>query len=272
MQKITNVLTMLSFLVARLVHAEPSSLATQTAKDIGLSLAYYQYEEPRLMSLKGAKIGLDFSATKAWQDEQFIRAELRSAYGRLNYNSYGTGSASGEPDWYVEARGMMGKDWSYNNDVIAAYTGLGYRYLFNDGRGVSSSGALGYRRKSNYFYLPIGIIYRSNYDARAKLVTTLEYDHFLIGRQISKLSDTGLGYDDVKNSQRSGYGLKLSILYEKDRLSFGPYLNSWNIDQSNWMPLYQHGLPVFDSSGSQLGGGEPKNDTIELGLKVSQKF
>ena len=272
MQKITKVLTMLCLLVTCVAYAETSNLATQTGKDIGLTLAYYQYEEPRLMSLKGAKIGLDFSATKAWQNEQFIRAELRSAYGRLNYNSYGTGSVSGEPDWYIEARGMMGKDWSYNNDVIAAYIGLGYRYLFNDGRGATSSGALGYRRKSSYVYLPIGIIYRSNYDARAKLVTTLEYDHFLIGRQISKLSDIGLGLGDVRNSQRSGYGLKLSIQYEKDRLSFGPYLNSWNIDRSNWMPLYQYGLPVFDSGGFQLGGVEPQNDTIELGLKVSQKF
>ena len=110
------------------------------------------------MSSKGSKMGLDLRTTKVLQNQQFIRGDLRYAFGTVDYN--GSGSASGEPDWYIEARGLVGKDWLINDAVFSPYTGLGYRYLFNDGRGISSTGYAGYRRESNYFYLPVGIIHR----------------------------------------------------------------------------------------------------------------
>jgi hypothetical protein len=155
---------------------------------------------------------------------------------------------------------------------LAAYTGFGYRFLFNDGRGITTTGNWGYRRASNYLYLPIGLIHRSALNDQARLVSTLEYDYLLFGKQISKLSDGGQGDSDLINTQRRGYGLKLSVMYEKDNWSVGPYLHYWNIDRSNWVPEYKNGLPKFDPNGFQLGGVEPKNNTIESGFKVSQKF
>lgn len=192
-----------------------------------------------------------------------MRGDLRYAIGTVDYN--GSGSASGEPDWYIEARGLVGKDWVINEAVLAAYTGVGYRYLFNDARGITSTGAAGYRRESNYFYLPIGIIHRMNIKDQAKLVSTMEYDHLLSGTQNSRLSDTGLGYSDVTNNQSGGYGLKLSIMYEKSKWAIGPYAYYWNIGQSNTAILYQYGTPVGT-------GWEPKNNTVEFGFKASQQF
>ncbi len=148
------------------------------------------------MSLKGSKLGLDLQTTKVLEDEQFIRGELRYAIGLVDYNSYRTGSATGDPDWYIEARGLVGKDWAANDAVLAAYTGIGYRFLFNDGRGITSTGNWGYRRESSYFYLPIGITHRVALPDQARLVSTLEYDHLLAGKQISRLSDGGVGYSD----------------------------------------------------------------------------
>jgi hypothetical protein len=40
------------------------------------------------------------------------------------------------------------------------YAGLGFRYLYNDLRGTSSTGAIGYRRESHYFYVPLGVTLR----------------------------------------------------------------------------------------------------------------
>jgi hypothetical protein len=266
MKKITAVLITIAALVAATTaRAESTTLKTQTGNDIGLSLSSYQYQEPGIMSLKGVKIGLDLHTVKVLQNDQFIRGDLRYAFGTVDYNSNGTGSASGEPDWYIEARVLVGKDWLTNDAVFSPYTGLGYRYLFNDGRGITSTGAGGYRRESNYFYLPIGIIHRRALNDQARLVSTLEYDHLLAGKQISSLSDTGLGFNDVMNNQSSGYGLKLSIMYEQSKWAIGPYADYWNIGPSDIAPLYQNGILVG-------GGREPQNNTVEFGLKASQQF
>jgi hypothetical protein len=251
------------FAATSTVHAESSTLKTRTGNDIGLSLSSYQYQEPGIMSLKGSKMGLDLHTSKVLQNDHFIRGELRCALGLADYN--GSGSASGEQDWYIEARGLVGKDWLTNYAVFSPYTGLGYRYLSNDGRGISSVGAGGYRRESNYFYLPIGIIHRRALNAQARLVSTLEYDRLLAGKQISKLSDTGLGYGDATNNQSNGYGLKLSVIYEKDKWAIGPYAHYWKISESDIALVYRYGAP--DSFWV-----EPKNNTVEFGLKASQQF
>jgi hypothetical protein len=245
------------------VRAETTTLKTLTGNDIGLSLSSYQYQEPGVMSLKGGKMGLDLRATKVLQSERFIRGDLRYAAGTVDYN--GSGNATGMLDWYIEARGLVGKDWVIKDAVLSPYAGLGYRYLFNDGRGISSTGAAGYRRESDYLYLPIGITHRRALDERARLVGTLEYDYLLAGKQSSRLSDTGLGYSDVANNQSNGYGLKLSIMYEKDKWAIGPYVYYWNISQSDTALVYQNGIPAFI-------GAEPENNTVEFGLKASQQF
>jgi hypothetical protein len=267
MKKMAAVLITIAVLsVTTTVSAEPSVLNTQAGYNIGVSSSYYQYQEPGIMSAKGNKIGLDLRATQAFQNGMFIRGDLRYALGLVDYTSNSTGSATGEPDWYIEARGLFGKDWPINdNTVLSPYAGVGYRYLFNDARGITSTGAAGYRRESNYFYLPIGVIHRTALNDQARLVSTLEYDHLLAGKQISSLSDTGLGYGDVTNNQHSGYGLKLSIMYEKSKWAIGPYANYWNIGQSDTVLVYRYGTPV-------AFGWEPKNNTVEFGVKASYQF
>lgn len=220
------------------------------------------------MSSEGSKIGVDLRTTQLLQNEQFIRGDLRYAFGTVDYTSNGTGSSTGEPDWYIEARVLVGKDWLINDAVISPYIGAGYRYLFNDARGISCTASqcyFGYRRESNYFYLPIGIIHRSSLSDQARLVSTLEYDHLLAGKQISRLSDGGnVGSSDVTNNQTSGHGLKLSFMYEKDNWAIGPFAHFWNIAASDI---------AYCNDGIQAGWCmEPKNNTVEFGLKVSQQF
>jgi hypothetical protein len=266
MKKISISLFAITLLLTSLAaRAESNGLSTQSGGDIGLSVSSYQYEEPNFMTLKGVKLGLDARATQVLQNDVFIRGEVRYAFGAVDYNSNGTGSASGELDWYIEGRGLVGKDWNITNAVMSAYTGFGYRYLFNDARGISSTGAAGYRRESNYYYLPLGIIHRSALQNQAKLVNTIEFDRLLSGKQFTKLSDAGLGFGDVTNNQSSGFGLKLSAMYEKDNLAIGPYLHYWNIDRSDVALIFQNNALVG-------AGVEPQNNTVEFGLKVSGHF
>jgi len=256
-------LSFLALLATNAVHAETVTL--KTSSNFGASLSFYRYEEPDFMSLTGGKVGLDISSIKVLKRGLFIRGDLRYAFGTVDYNSNSTGSSSGELDWYTEARGLIGKGWGFNNMFFAGYTGFGYRFLFHDGRSISSTGAGGYRRESNYFYAPIGVINRTHIIDHAILVSNLEYDHLLSGKQVSKLSDAGQGYSNVTNSQTKGYGLKLSIMYEKDKWMVGPYAHYWNINDSDFALVYQNGIPVGT-------GQEPRNNTVEFGLKVGQQF
>lgn len=266
-KKLVAVLITIAMLpVTTSARADSINLKPQTGNDVGLSLSSYQYQEPGYMSLKGAKMGLDLHTTKVLQNDQFIRGDLRFAFGPVDYNSTDSGSASGYPDWYIEARGLIGKDWALNEAVLAAYTGLGYRYLFNDARGITSAGRSGYRRESNYLYLPVGIIHHMALNDQARLESTLEYDLLLVGKQISSLSDVGGGYSDVTNTQNNGYGLRLSVMYQKSKWAFGPYAYYWNIGQSDIVPEIRYGVPTG------RGLAEPKNNTVEFGLKASQQF
>ena len=254
--------TIVALLATATTWAEPL-LVTQTGSDIGLSLSTYRYQEPGVMSSEGPKIGLDLRTIKVLQNGPFLRGELRSALGSVDYT--GSGSANGQQDWYIEGRGLVGRDWAIDEAMLSPYTGLGYRYLSNDARGITTTGAAGYRRESNYLYLPIGVTHRVALDELARLVTEVEYDHLLMGKQFSRLSDAGLGYGDVTNNQSSGYGLKLSSRYEKDNWAIGPYAHYWSIGQSDTELVYRNGaLYGF--------GWEPKNNTVEFGLKASQKF
>ena len=248
--------------VSSIARAESTTLASQTGNDIGVSLSSYQYREQDLMSLTGAKIGLDLRTTKVLQHQLFVRGDLRYAFGSVDYS--GTGNSDGHQDWYLETRGLVGKDWMIRGAGVSPYIGLGYRYLANDLRGFTSTGYWGYRRESNYLYLPIGVTHRIALNIRARLVTELEYDHLLSGNQISRFSDGGGGYSDVTNNQSSGYGLKLNVMYEKNNWAIGPYLHHWNIDQSDTVLVYWNGSPYIVT--------EPKNDTVEFGMKARQQF
>lgn len=225
------------------------------------------------MSLNGLKGGIDLRMTRAYPARRaFLRGELRYAGGRVDYTSNGTGSSSGEPDWYIEGRALIGNDWPLNAATVSPYIGLGYRFLLNDGRGITSTGATGYRRESTYLYLPVGIILRTGLDSGDEMAGSFEYDHLLSGNQFTKLSDVGAGYGDLDNKQNKGYGVKLRLSYATAHWSFGPYLHYWNIADSDWKPLYQFGVPVFDNNGNPDGGIEPSNRTTEIGLEFNQPF
>ncbi len=238
---------------------------TQSGSEFGVSLGSYRYEEPGLMSLQGLKGGFDLRITRTHFDRHtFLRGELRYAGGTVDYTSNGTGSSSGEPDWYFEGRALIGNDWLLKSATLSSYAGLGYRFLFNDGRGITSTGAGGYRRQSNYIYFPAGFIYRTALRNGNEISGLVEYDHLLSGNQFTKLSDTGLGYSDLDSKQTDGYGVKLRLSYATPRWSAGPYLHYWNIAESAHNTIVRYGLPTAST------GWEPHNTTMEVGLQFSR--
>jgi len=234
------------------VAAQIPSLATSSENTFGISASNYKYDEPGYMTLKATKLGLDLSSTYApgakWphnaSDAWFYKAQLSYASGKADYTSPISGNLNNTPHWYYEARALMGKDIDMGSYVLSPFAGLGYRHLFNN---------LTYDRVSNYTTLPVGFTHKISLADQSQLHTTFEYMHLLSGEQRVKLGNQTYNLD-----QRSGYGIRLDMTRRYSTWSMGPTLTYWHLGQSE----VGYPTPLY----------EPKNNTLELGLKGAYRF
>lgn len=242
--------------------ADAGRLTSFSGWEVGAQVSGYKYEEPGLMKETGSKLGIAGRYTAVFSGGMFLSVGARLASGRNTYE--GSGTMSGVPDFLWEGRILGGRDFVFSAFALAPYVGLGYRGLYNDMRGITSTGAAGYRRLSQYLYLPLGMTHRVAVANASRMASTLEYDLFLRGRQTSYLSDTGFGIADLNNTQRGGHGLKASMAYETQRWSFGVFADYWKITQSD---------PAYVFVGNRLlVGWEPENHTLELGVFTKYHF
>jgi hypothetical protein len=251
----------------------PVNLKTQTGNEIGLTVSSYSYSEPSIsVSMKATNLGIDYTGTYAFGNNFFVLGNANYNNGQVNYS--GTGTQSGIPQFYYDFKGVIGYDFGFDGFNLSPYVGIGYRFLSQQWGGTSTStGALGYDRQSTYNYLPIGLIHRFAFNQKAKIETTFEYDYLLSGNQYSGLSSLNgqsgySGLPNVNNSQTSGYGLNLTIMYKEENWGVGPYYKYWNIQDSN--VVYSQ----FSRSGTTYIGGwqEPANTTNEYGVKAIYRF
>ena len=237
-------------------------VGTRPGWEVGIQISDYRYEEPDVgVKIWGPRVGLTAAYTKAETDNWFVRVDGRVGYGSLEYE--GSGTQDSVPDLVFEARGYFGKDFFPLRGVsLSPYAGLGFRYLYNDLRGPTSTGKVGYRRYSKYFYVPLGLSSRFNVSGKWSVLPTIEYDYFIIGRQESQLTDTGIpGLLDANNEQRKGYGYRLSVMVEKEAWAFGPWLHFWSIEDSDIVII-----------GNGVSGLEPQNETREYGIELKYRF
>jgi hypothetical protein len=243
---------------------QPGPLATRPGWELGVQAAHYEYLEPDFAKLSGSRGGVAGAYTFANPRGLFSRIDVRESYGSLTYR--GSGTKNNVPDLIFETRVVAGLDFFPGSSVsLSPYFGLGYRYLYNDLQGYSSSGAAGYRRYSNYLYGPLGLTMRIHLGDGWVLAPTVELDVFIRGKQITKLSDTGLGFTDVTNSQDTGRGHRVSLMVEKGPWVFGAWTHYWHIEDSD---LQFAGVV----GGISRFGGEPENYTRESGLELRYRF
>ena len=244
-------------------------LAPTTGNQVYVSSAYYSYSEPDANTThKGVTTGIGYERTQKLSGQSFVKANIDYNPGRTEYA--GAGTKTGVPQSYWEARVLIGTSFQANDETLSPYIGIGYRSLYNDNRGPSSTGAVGYQRTVNYTHIPIGIISRKAAASNSSVETRLEYDYLLKGRVQSQLSDV-IGYTgytdapDATNTQTSGWGLRLSVSYLKDNWGVTPYLTYWFIQNSDAVPV----SITKDGTTSLYSAVEPTNRTNEYGVKVS---
>lgn len=246
------------------VSASQMDLSTKTGVEVGLLASYYRYQEhviehPEFMSEVGPEGGITLTGTQALGAGFFVMADSRFAYGQNHYSSKRTGTQNGLTDYLGEVRALAGKDFAFTESRldVSPYIGAGYRNLFNDWSGTTSTGNHGYHRDSQYLYLPVGVTPRFRVADDARVSVNMEYDQLLMGWQTSYLSDFGSPQGDVTQKQNSGYGLHSGIMYERASWAAGPFFNYWNIDQSDF---------------GKFGWHEPHNQTVESGLQARYRF
>jgi hypothetical protein len=242
-------------------------LLTRSGWELGGQIAKYEYEEPATaifggMKLDGPRLGAVGAYTSINPNRIYGRIDGRVSYGNLDYESGRTGTASNIPDWIFETRVVVGRDYLVSErTALSPYIGLGFRYLFNDSQGYSSTGHVGYRRYSQYWYVPIGLTMRMRAGDQWVFAPTVEYDAFIGGKQKSMLSDVAPGAPDVHNDQDDGRGYRVYLMMESRRWAFGPWLHYWNIKDSDIAPI-----------GGGFGLYEPANKTTEYGLELRYRF
>ena len=243
------------FTLAIFSRAEIQEAQPHHSWDLGIEIYHFEYGEPGLMKDKGLFSGLNTSY-QYYNNYRLYRIEGRIATGKVDYESQGTGTMDNVGDYAFELRGLIGYDFinpsfsSSRADLSCIpFIGIGYRYLNDDSSDmITSTGAAGYERESNYIYSPVGIEvtrYLGSDTNSWSIGATAEFDIFWWGRQISHLSDAGLGYADLRNKQDSGYGLRGSLELTKKSEGFDfvlePFIRYWHIDRSNVNEVFKVG-------------------------------
>jgi len=234
--------------------------------DIGLEAFYKEYKEPDVMNEKGMMYGVGLAYT--YHDKVMFKASLLVAYGEVDYEN--SGKLDGIPNQHWELRGLLGYDFVIDPTCyITPYFGLGYRALRDDSSGmITTTGARGYNRESNYWYSPVGVSIIKVLPEGWTFAAEAEFDYLWYGKQYSDLSDANPLYPDVDNQQDQGYGIRGAIRIEKKftytSILFEPFIRYWHISQSD--------DTIFSAGGTIYRGYEPKNNTTEIGAKVGIKF
>ena len=250
-----------------------SGLETKTGNQFGVTVSTYKYSEQSLgVRLQSTPVGVDYTGTYVINPDIFARFDARYANGTANYS--GSGTVSGQPNWYYDVRGLAGTDFKVSDYVISPYSGLGYRYLLEGTSGsTTTTGAIMYQRTQSYLYIPIGATHKFAIDNKSKLETTAEFDYLIIGQNHSNTSavngyGTYSGYPNISVSQNTGFGLRLNSMYQQGNWSVGPYITYWNIAQSGTQTY------TYNKSGTtyRATAWEPSNTTTEIGLKVGINF
>lgn len=282
--KILRTLVIITFLVCM---SNPLSAMGQGEWEVGTEFSWFEYEEPNFMEEEGFLYGFFGTYTHRISENHPVESfsdifgtgntinmfelDARIGFGEVDYTSNGTGSLDGIDDFVFEIRGLAGYDFPVMTEArITPFIGLAYRYLNDDSGGrLTTTGAAGYERESNYFYLPIGVEFFNPLQNDWEFSAIIEYDVFLYGKQKSHLGDAISGLNTIENDQEDGFGVRGSVKFKKSTEKFDffiePYVRYWKIDDSEVSPV------TF--SGVLVGFGlEPENESIESGARIGINF
>ena len=284
-------------------------LATPTGHDVNVGVGSYTYVEPDPVdiSIHGPKLGGEYTGTASLDRRRhwFVQANVRGTIGNVTYtgwcspwlikpnsaspNGYELDvgdrspcSETGDQDWYLEGRALVGKDLIGHAWALSPYAGLGVRHLSN-----GTTGTPGFRT-DDYLYLPLGATVRTEVASRRVLSVNVEYDRLIRGWQTTRNSALGGGsvpatatapgftidcFTDVSFAQHGGWALRAGATYQVTaRWSVEPYYIHWSVGDSPVSYITATFTVNNITAREQLGYYEPWNVTDEFGVKLGLHF
>ena len=285
------------------------ALLTQTGHDVSGSVGSYTYTEPGTVdiSMHGAKVGGEYAGTVMFSKRHhwFTQANVRGTVGNTTYDGWCSPwliipngvspngyqldlgdaspcSESGDSDWYVEARALVGKDFVGQRWGLSPHTGVGVRHLSNGTTGVAKY------RTDEYLYMPFGLTTRTRIASNRTLSINLEYDRLLHGWQKTHGSKLGGGdvpatptapaftidgFSDVSFAQHDGWALRAGARFQLTTAWWvEPYYVHWSVGAS---PVnFETATFTVNqvTARQQLGFYEPDNTTNEFDVRVGFHF
>ncbi|MBO7605100.1 MAG: hypothetical protein J6S61_01355 [Elusimicrobiaceae bacterium] len=277
---------------------------------IGFETGSYKYEEPHMeypISFKGHKVGASFewvgrrilevTGLKDSGDNSFATFEARYMTGDVKYKGYlqeieMIGGAihtnytpiqmNDVPDYYIEGRVTLGQTYNFKDVCeIWPYIGFGYRRLSNKTEKVDAEN--GYKRVSQYWYIPIGFRLVKGSDGGFKISFISEFDWLIHGEQASQIGNVveqmfpEVETNYVYNYQRRGWGARFSVKLEAPVTKHAgifvePYFRMWKIQNSSWGEGDVHTYEGYYEYWYNIPFKEPFNVTKELGIRAGIYF
>ncbi len=244
--------------------------AQRVAVTVGADTGYFKYKEPDVMQETGTQLGIFARAQTYRKNKYLLEAFLSYVGGDLDYDgSVGNGvqyqSFSGTtPNHIINVRGLLGYRTRGGRPAkpgqlvwdFTPYTGLGYRYLYNDLMSDSTEYA-GYERFQHYVYLPLGVLGETRLASQWTVQPRAEFDLLLRGWHRTEGRTTNHEF-----IQSSGFGMRGSVAFISKparlaamdfNLMVEPYGEYWKISESSTDE--QHVEPDNNSYFLGLRGG-----------------
>jgi len=229
---------------------------------VGVGLSKYAYREPSLgvandgwLGIAQAKWSPDNLRIKNWP----LTLSGQATFGYVDYT--GSGTMANQPTSIYQLQlESPHTEWVKGYQISP---GVGYRYLYNDARGTTSTNYGGYRRTSEYLFASLGAERPFGENWRV----AVQGYYLLSGRQTSNLFDVGGNYASqgpLQNTQRHGFGWKAGICKTYQALDLCSNFEYWQIGASD---NYS-----FVSNGSRYTIYEPSNNTKSFQFTVNYKL
>ena len=231
---------------------------------LGGAVSHGNFREPGLMQVQGPRLGVwaekPMGHLGRWQPT--LRGLLQSS--AMHYSSPISGELPNVPDHELEVRVTALHPLGQSDEprspwAWGVYAGLGYRLHYNDLRGTTSNGAVGYQRLNQRLTLPLGLQVKS----ASGITARLELSPALYGTHTTYMSDVG-ALADATVPQKS---------------------QSWAIEVG-WQPWPQWELRLYhrqastqatDAWSSTINGVtrrylEPASTWHDTGIRIARQF
>ncbi len=232
----------------------PVAPASNAGLRLGLSTGFTHYRESQ-MQLAGPNLGLQLEWAQPWGLERWV-LQAQGLLSAPNYSSPVSGSIDRRTTVETAWRALYSLSAPGNASAGRWDAGLEWQTYYNDLRGTTSVGHVGYERER------YGLWALAGYQSPAAPAHPQGAQHWrleaavlLQGVAVSHLSQVSTSYGDAVNRQNRGVSLRAERSYRYAPGEFRPYLGvSW----------------VGDSDVQRQTNAsvmEPANTTWQLGLK-----